>query len=210
MGMQRWTALAGVAFVVLWISAFTLGIEVGHTDREILDHYADSGSRTKEGAAFFLIAAAALAFLLFAAGLRSLVARVEEQPQTLAALAWAGAIGCSVLLLAGNAVSRATAFAAMDDEFLLAPNTHRLFEDAGLLLLASGALAAMVLVVAVSLAAPALRRPAALARLGGLSRRPAAARDRVRRLPRADGVGARGQRDARPAALGPRDGLAAE
>ena len=70
----------------------------------------------------------------------------------LAAVAWAGGTACAVLLLAGNAVSRATAFAAMDDEFQLDPNTRRLFEDAGLLLLASGMLAAILLVGAVSLA----------------------------------------------------------
>jgi uncharacterized membrane protein YdbT with pleckstrin-like domain len=56
------------------------------------------------------------------------------------------------LTLAGNAVSRAPAFAAMDDEFQLDANTRRLFENAGLLLLASGALAAILLVVAVSVA----------------------------------------------------------
>jgi hypothetical protein len=56
-------------------------------------------------------------------------------------------------LLAGNAVSRATAFAAMSDDFQLDPNTRRLVEDAGFLLLASAAFAAILLVVAVSLAA---------------------------------------------------------
>ena len=70
----------------------------------------------------------------------------------LAGLTWAGGTACAALLLAGNAVSRATAFAAMDDEFQLDPNTRRLFEDAGLLLLASGTMAAILLVGAVSLA----------------------------------------------------------
>jgi hypothetical protein len=146
-------ALAGVAFVVLWFSAFALGIEVGASDREILDHYADSGNRAKEAVAFFLIAAAALAFVLFAGALRSLIREAEQETGMLAAVAWAGGTACAALLLAGNAVSRATAFAAMDDEFELDPNTRRLFEDAGLLLLASGTLAAILLVGAVSLAA---------------------------------------------------------
>ena len=56
-------------------------------------------------------------------------------------------------VLAGNAVSRATAFAAMEDDFQLDPNSRRLFEVAGFLLLASGAIAAILLVVAVSVAA---------------------------------------------------------
>lgn len=146
--MTRAAALAGLAYVVLYVAAFTLGIEVGPTDREILEHYADSGARAKEAVAFFLIAAAALAFVLFAAGLRSRIA-----PPILGAVAWAGAVGYAVLTLAGNAVSRAPAFASMEDDFALDPNTRRLLEDAGLLLLASGAIAAMLLVGAVAVAA---------------------------------------------------------
>jgi hypothetical protein len=133
--------------------AFSLGIEVGPSDREILEYYADSGHRTREVIAFFCIAGAALALLVFATAVRSIVARAEQERGMLAALAWAGGIASAALLLAGNALSRATAFAAMDDEFQLDPNTRRLFEDAGLLLLASGAIAAILLVVAVSLAA---------------------------------------------------------
>jgi hypothetical protein len=64
----------------------------------------------------------------------------------------AGGIGCAVLVLAGNAVSRAPAFAAMDAEFQLDPNTRRLVEDVGFLLFVSGALAAILFVVAVSVA----------------------------------------------------------
>src|SRR5215207_10925405 len=150
---ERLAALAGLAFVVLYVAAFALGIEVGESNREILDHYADSGNRAKEVVAFFLIAAAALAFLLFASSLRSLIARAEQEKAMLAAVAWAGGTACAVLVLAGNAVSRATAFAAMSDDFQLDPNTRRLIEDIGFLLFVSGALAAILLVVAVSLAA---------------------------------------------------------
>jgi hypothetical protein len=149
---ERLAALAGFAFVVLYVAAFALGIEVGASDREILNYYADSGNRAKEVVAFFLIAAAALAFLLFASSLRSLIARAEQETAMLATLAWAGGIACAVLVLAGNAVSRATAFAAMSDDFQLDPNTRRLAEDAGFLLFVSGALAAILLVVAVSFA----------------------------------------------------------
>jgi hypothetical protein len=48
---ERWAGAAG----------FSLGIEVGPTDREIRAHYADSGNRRNEAVAFFLIAAADLA-----------------------------------------------------------------------------------------------------------------------------------------------------
>lgn len=152
-GWERWSALAGLAFVASYIVAFSLGIEVGPSDQEILDYYADSGHRTREVVAFFLIGAGVLAFLVFAAGLRLVLLRAEPEPAPLASLAWAGAVACATLLLAGNAVSRATAFAAMSDDFRLDPDTRRLVEDVGVLLLASGALAAILLVVAVSLAA---------------------------------------------------------
>jgi hypothetical protein len=61
---ERWAALAGLAFVVLYVTAFTLGIEVGASDREILNYYANSGNRASEVVAFFLIAGAALAFVV--------------------------------------------------------------------------------------------------------------------------------------------------
>lgn len=169
---ERLAALAGVAFVVLYVAAFALGIEVGASDREILDYYADSGNRAKEVVAFFLIAAAALAFIVFAGSLRSLIARVERESAMLAALAWAGGTACAVLVLAGNAVSRATTFAAMSDDFQLDPNTRRLVEDIGFVLFVSGALAAILLVVAVSLAAI---RHGLLARWLGWAGFPAAA-----------------------------------
>jgi len=152
LGWERWGALAGILYVVLYLVAVALGIEVGASDREIAEYYGDSGHRAKEIAAFFLIAAAALAFVILTLALRTLIVR-REGSSPLAALAWAGGLVYAVLLLAGNAVSRATAFAAMDDVFTLDPDTRRLAEAAGFLLFVSGALAAILLVVAVSLAA---------------------------------------------------------
>jgi hypothetical protein len=152
MGWARGTAIAGFAFVALYVASFAMGIEVGASDREILDYYADSGHRAREVVAYFLIVGAALSFVVFALGLRALIAR-QEETGSLAALALAGGVVTTALILAGNALSRATAFAAMDDEFQLEPNTRRLFENAGFLLFATAGMAAILLVVAVSLAA---------------------------------------------------------
>lgn len=104
---ERLAALAGAAFILLHVAAFGLGIEVGASDREILDYYADSGNRAKEVVAFFVIAAAALAFLVFASSLRSAIARAERETGMLPALVLAGGTAPAVLVLAGNAVSRA-------------------------------------------------------------------------------------------------------
>ena len=113
---ERLAALAGLAFVVLYVVAFALGIEVGDSDREILDYYGDSGNRAKE---------------VVATALRSIITRFEHESAMLAAVAGAGGIACAALILAGNAVSRATAFAAMDEDFQLDPDTRDLFETAG-------------------------------------------------------------------------------
>lgn len=150
---ERVAALAGLAFVVLYVAAFALGIEVGDSKQEILDYYADSGHRAKEVVAFFLIAGAALSLAIFATALRSIITRFERESAMLAALTSAGGIACAALILTGNAVSRATAFASMDKDFQLDTDTRDLFETAGFLLYVSGALAAILLVVGVSLAA---------------------------------------------------------
>jgi hypothetical protein len=148
---ERLAGLTALVFVGLYIVAFALGIEVGASDREILEYYADSGNRVEEVVAFYLIAAAALTLVVFTASLRALIARAEQETAILAALAWAGGISAAVVLLVGNAVSRGTAFIAMSDEFVLDPNTRRLVDQVGFLILVSGALAAILLVAATSL-----------------------------------------------------------
>ena len=150
---ERLAALAGVVFIVFYVAAFLLGIEVGNSDREILDYYASSSHRAKELIAFFLIAGAALALIVFAAALRSLIRRPEQDTSMLGSLALAGGTAQAALIIAGNAVSRGAGFASMDKDFHLDPNTRRYFEDIGFLLFVSGALAGILLVVAVSLAA---------------------------------------------------------
>jgi len=149
---ERLAALAGAMFVVLYIVAFALGIEAGQSDEEILAYYASSSHRAKEMVAFFCISGAALAFIVFASALRSLVARAERETGLLAALASAGGLAAGALIFAGNATSRATAFAAFEHDFTLDVDTRQLFESAGYLLFVSAALAAILLVVAVSLA----------------------------------------------------------
>lgn len=150
---ERWAALAGLGFVAAYVTAFSMGIEVGPSDREILDYYADSGHRAREVVAFFLIAAAALLLLLFSHGVRTVIDRAGPGGSSAARIAFAGGLAGSVLILAGNALSRATAFSASDADFELEPNTRRLFENAGFLLFVCGALAAILLAAGVAVAA---------------------------------------------------------
>jgi hypothetical protein len=158
LGWERGAALAGGAFALLYILAFTTtGIDFDDTDRAVLADYASSSARAKELVAFFLIAAAALSLVVFGNGLRTAISKGTDRSDPLVALAWAGTTGCAVLILAGNALSRATALAAMDDTFVLNPSTRKLFENAGYLLFVSGTLAAILLVVAVAIAVFRLR-----------------------------------------------------
>jgi hypothetical protein len=150
---ERWAGIAGLGFVVAYVGAFAMGIEVGPSDREILDYYADSGNRAREVAAFFLIAAAALCLMLFSHCVRVVVDRAGPAASSAARVAFAGGLAASVLILAGDALSRATAFSAMDAEFELEPNTRQLFENAGFLLFVCGALAAILLTAGVAVAA---------------------------------------------------------
>jgi hypothetical protein len=149
----RWAGIAGLGFVVTYVGAFAMGIEVGPSDREILDYYADSGNRVREVVAFFLIAAAALCLLLFSHCVRVVIDRARPSASSAARVTFAGGLAASVLILAGDALSRATAFSAMDAEFELEPNTRRLFENAGFLLFVCGAFAAILLTAGVAVAA---------------------------------------------------------
>ena len=76
-----------------------------------------------------------------------------------------GAIGYAALVLVANAISRAAAFASMENEFQLDLETRDYFETAGFLLFVSGTYAAILLVASVAIAA--LRRNAFRAGLAG-------------------------------------------
>jgi hypothetical protein len=132
---RRLIALAGLGYVVTYVVAFALGIEVGPSARGITAYYADPGHRAREVVAFFLIAAAALCPVLFAHGVRLVIDEGGPRGSSTGALAFAGGLADGVLILAGNALSRATAFTASDAEFVLEPNTRRLFRDGRILAL---------------------------------------------------------------------------
>jgi len=149
---ESWAGFAGLAFLALYIAAFAMGIEVGDSDQEIASYYGSSSHRVKEIVAFFLIAGAALSLVILVAALRSLIVKVEQRPWSLAALAWGGGLIAASLLLAGDAVSRTPAFASLDDNFTLDPNSARLLNDMGFMLFAAGTLAAILLVIAVAVA----------------------------------------------------------
>jgi DNA-binding transcriptional ArsR family regulator len=57
---ERWSALAGVLFVALFMLGIALSNNSGDTTAKLQNYYADSGHRTREFVAFFLIIGAGL------------------------------------------------------------------------------------------------------------------------------------------------------
>ena len=62
-----WSPIAGLLYVALFAIAIVTTPDTGETNREILEHYADEGNRRNDIVLTFLLAAADLAFVWFAA-----------------------------------------------------------------------------------------------------------------------------------------------
>jgi magnesium-transporting ATPase (P-type) len=150
---ERWSALAGVLFVALFMLGIALSDNSGDTTAKLQSYYGDSGHRTREFVAFFLIVAAGLAFLSFLGTLRAAVMKAEAGPGTLSGLVFGPGIAFVGLFLAGNAISRAPAALADEKNFKLDGNTAELFNDAGYMLFVSGVMVAAIMVLSVSTSA---------------------------------------------------------
>lgn len=163
---QRWSPLAGVAFVVLWLVALGVGGGPGDTPEEVSSYYADSGNRAREFFSFFLLVAAVLAFLWFLGALRAILVRVEGDPARWTALAFGAGVASAALMLGAAAVFVASAGAAGNDDFRLDPHASNLLSNAGYALLVCSVMTAGLVVLATSIVAlrtPVLPRWAALA-----------------------------------------------
>ena len=96
-GAERWWAAGGLVFVVLFFTAFVLTGDSGDTGSEVLEHY--TGQEGKQIVALFLLAASAIAYLVFVAALRAVLAAAEPEPRPFSALGLAGGIVTTGLLL---------------------------------------------------------------------------------------------------------------
>jgi hypothetical protein len=141
----RWAASSGIAFVVCFVAAVLLfGSGAGGRPAEIAAFYANHGDRTRQIVGFYVLGAGVLFFVWFAA----VLCRALGAPLVLAAGVLTGA-----LLLAADALWTATAVTVQHEPtFVLDPNAHLLIEDAGFVLFVAAMLAAMLLVVAASVA----------------------------------------------------------
>ena len=150
---ERWSAVAGVLFVALFVIAIAISGNTGDTPAEVRDFYADDGNQAKTFAAFFLLGAAGLAFVSFLGTLRAMLVRAEGGPGTLSALVFGPGVVFVVLMLAGNAAFTAPAALADDTDFSLDPNAAQLLSDLGYLLIVLGVMIASILVLSTSFAA---------------------------------------------------------
>lgn len=150
--VARWSPLAGLVFVVLWIIAFAVtsgSPDSGDADTKIIDYYANSGHRTRDIVGLFLVLAASLFFIWFLAALRSRLAAAEGGVGALTSSAFGAGIATTVLWFSGIALFVSPSLARSDtSKFVLNANTYRMLNDAGFALWFGGTTIAAVTVVA--------------------------------------------------------------
>jgi hypothetical protein len=150
---ERWSALAGVLFVALFIVALALSGNTGDTPSEVQKWYADDGNQTQSIVAWFAWIASALAFLSFLGTMRDMLVRAEGGPGTLSSLIFGPGLVFTALYVAGVSLLAAPAALADDSDFKLDPNTAQMLSDAGYFLLVGGVMVASILVLSASTAA---------------------------------------------------------
>ena len=149
---QRWSPLAGVAYVIFFLAA--LGVSAdgpGDTPEEFARYFADEGNRSAEFFVFFLLVAAALAFLWFLGALRGVLVRAERDPARWTALAFGAGVASATLLMASASLFLARAGAASQDEFAFDPATANMLTYAAYALLVCSTMSAAILVLATSI-----------------------------------------------------------
>jgi hypothetical protein len=155
--MRSRSALSGIAYAVLTVIGIILFVfeEIDtSTDADIVSHYTDSGNRTRELVAFFLVVVGVMFFLWFLSTLRTRLRSVEPEPGSLSALAFgAGVTACALLVGAATALTTTSLAAEASSSFSVDPNLARSSVNAGYLLLMGASLVSCVVVVATSLLA---------------------------------------------------------
>jgi hypothetical protein len=152
----RWWPVSGIAFVALYVvgMAFVSSPDSGHTDAQILAHYAKRSNRVQDIVAFFLVLAAVLALIWFVALLRNRLARAEGSAGVLTTLATGSGLVASVLWIVAFALWAGPSSVISDtSKFRLDPNTFRLLNDISYGIWFSGTTVMAILVVATAVLA---------------------------------------------------------
>ena len=170
-GLERWAALGGVLYVVLFVvgTILLVGDEPNGdaSPLEVIRWYSDSGHRDKITLGWALVGLGLFFFLWFLVALRQALIRLVGEG-FLPALATVGGAVYAALALAGIAVNMAIKTMS-DDTFhdqVYPPLIHAA-DDAGYVLHATGGAGASAMIIAASLAVVQTRvLPAAVGWLG--------------------------------------------
>jgi hypothetical protein len=157
-GLQRWAALGGVAYVVLFVIGVLL-IYNGTPDSssapgKIIAYYSDSGHRDRINIGWVLAGLGYFFFLWFLSALRQSIRRLEVEDGFLTGLATMGGVVYASLSLAALAVE--TGIRTMSDDTYhhqVYPGLIHAADDAGWVLHASGGVGLAAMIIAASLAA---------------------------------------------------------
>jgi hypothetical protein len=157
-GLQRWAALGGVAYVVLFaigvILMFGSSPDSGSAPSKIIAWYSDSGHRTKINIGWLLAGLGYFFFLWFLSALRQSIRRLEADDGFLTGLTTIGGVVYAALSLAALAVD--AGIRTMSDDTYhhqVFPGLIHAAGDASWMLHASGGAGAAAMVIAASLAA---------------------------------------------------------
>ena len=157
-GIQRWAALAGVAYVVLFVIGVNL-IYQGTPDSssapaKIIAYYSDSGHRNRINIGWALAGLGFFFLLWFVSALRQSVRRLEGDDGFLSALTTMGGVVYATLGLAALAVE--TGIRTMSDDTYhhqVFPGIVHAGDDVAWVLHASGGAGLGAMIIAASLAA---------------------------------------------------------
>jgi hypothetical protein len=157
-GIQRWAALGGVAYVVLFVIGVLLIYngtpDSGSAPGKIIAYYSDSGHRDRINIGWVLAGLGYFFFLWFLSALRQSIRRLEAEDGFLTGLATMGGVVYATLSLAALAVE--TGIRTMSDDTYhhqVFPAIIHAADDAAWVLHASGGVGLGAMIIAASLAA---------------------------------------------------------
>lgn len=157
-GLQRWAALAGVAYVVLFVIGVILTFgdspDSASAPAKIIAYYSDSGHRDRMNIGWALGALGVFFFLWFLSALRQGVRRLEADDGFLTGLTTIGGVVYATLSLAALAVDSGVRTMS-DDTYhhTVYPGLIHAADDVSWVLHASGGAGVGAMIIAASLAA---------------------------------------------------------
>ncbi len=157
-GLQRWAALAGAAYVVLFVIGIVLtysgAVDTSSSPAKVIAYYSDSGHRDRVNFGWVLAGLGVFFFLWFLSALRQAVRRLEADDGFLTGLTTIGGVVYATLTLAALAVE--TGIRTMSDDtyhHAVYPGLIHAADDVSWMLHASGGAGVGVMIIAASLAA---------------------------------------------------------